>query len=72
MLEEDCRGVAGLADRLGPLKGLFSSAGLELHGTAETMSLADGSRVIAINLRAIYLLSECTVPLLRQAGGDVP
>ncbi len=67
--EDDCRAVAQLAGSLGQVKGLFNCAGLELHGTVETMSLADFNRIISINLTAIFLLSKYVVPLLRNAGG---
>jgi NAD(P)-dependent dehydrogenase (short-subunit alcohol dehydrogenase family) len=67
--EADCAKVAAFADGLGPVKGLFNCAGLELHGTVESMSVADWNKVIAVNLTAIYLLSKFVVPLLRKAGG---
>ena len=67
--EGRCRAVAELAGSLGPVTGLFNCAGLELHGTVETMSPADWARVMSVNLTAIFLLSKHVVPLLRAAGG---
>lgn len=64
-----CAKVAELAGSLGRVKGLFNCAGLELHGTVETMPPKDFDRVIAVNLTAIYLLSRHVVPLIRRGGG---
>jgi NAD(P)-dependent dehydrogenase (short-subunit alcohol dehydrogenase family) len=67
--EANCIKVAGLAASLGRVTGLFNCAGLERHGTVETMPLAEFERVVAVNLTAIFLLSKHIVPLLRAAGG---
>jgi NAD(P)-dependent dehydrogenase (short-subunit alcohol dehydrogenase family) len=67
--EAACKAVAELAGSLGPVTGLFNCAGLELHGTVESMSRADFDRVIAVNLTAIFLLSKCVIPLILAAGG---
>src|SRR5262245_40563058 len=67
--EGPCRAVAALAQSLGPVTGLFNCAGLELHGTVETMPPAEWARVMDVNLTAIFLLSKYVVPLLRAAGG---
>jgi NAD(P)-dependent dehydrogenase (short-subunit alcohol dehydrogenase family) len=67
--EEQCRAVASQASSLGTVRGLFNCAGLELHGTVETMSFLDWRRVLEVNLTAIFLLSKHVVPLLRNAGG---
>ena len=67
--EAHCRATAGLAASLGTVTGLFNCAGLELHGSVETMSPTDWARVLGVNLTAIFLLSKHVVPLLRAAGG---
>jgi NAD(P)-dependent dehydrogenase (short-subunit alcohol dehydrogenase family) len=67
--EAVCQAVAELAGSLGRVTGLFNCAGLELHGTVETMSRKDFDRVVAVNLTAIYLLSRHIVPLIRKGGG---
>ena len=69
--EAHCRATAGLAASLGTFKGLFNCAGLELHGSVETMSPTDWARVLGVNLTAIFLLSKHVVPLLRAAGGGI-
>ena len=67
--DDDCRRVAAQAAQLGPIKGLFNCAGLELHGTVVDMPEADWDRVMAINLKAIFLLSKHVIPLMVQHGG---
>jgi NAD(P)-dependent dehydrogenase (short-subunit alcohol dehydrogenase family) len=67
--DEQCRAVAELAASLGAVKGLFNCVGLELHGTVESMSLRDWTRVLNVNLTSIFLLSKHVVPLLRKSGG---
>jgi NAD(P)-dependent dehydrogenase (short-subunit alcohol dehydrogenase family) len=67
--EADCARVAELAGSLGRVSGLFNCAGLERHGTVETMPLADFERVVQVNLTAMFLLSKFVVPLLRAGGG---
>ena len=67
--EANCARVAALAASLGRVSGLFNCAGLERHGTVETMPLADFERVVKVNLTAIFLLSKFIVPLLRAGGG---
>ena len=67
--ERACREVASLAGSLGRVRGLFNCAGLELHGTVESMSAADFECVLAVNLSTMFLLSKHVVPLLRAGGG---
>jgi len=67
--ETACIEVAKLAGSLGRVTGLFNCAGLERHGTVETMSLAEFERVVAVNLTAMFLLAKHIVPLLRASGG---
>ena len=66
---DECRRVAEEARSLGPVKGLFNCAGLELHGSVVEMPEADWDRVMAINLKAIFLLSKHVVPLMIAGGG---
>lgn len=66
---EDCRKVADRARSLGRVTGLFNCAGLELHGSVVEMPEADWDRVMAINLKAIFLLSKHVIPDLIAGGG---
>ncbi|HWJ74822.1 MAG TPA: SDR family oxidoreductase [Kaistia sp.] len=66
---EDCAKVAELARSLGRVKGLFNCAGLEIHGSVVEMPEADWDRVLAVNLKAIFLLSKHVIPDLIAGGG---
>jgi NAD(P)-dependent dehydrogenase (short-subunit alcohol dehydrogenase family) len=68
-INADCERAAQHAATFGPVRGLFNCAGLELHGTVVSMPEADWDRVMAINLKAIFLLSKHVVPLMLAAGG---
>jgi meso-butanediol dehydrogenase / (S,S)-butanediol dehydrogenase / diacetyl reductase len=67
--DEDCRRVAEIASRLGRVSGLLNCTGLELHGTVVDMPEADWDRVIAANLKTIFLLSKHVIPLMIAGGG---
>jgi NAD(P)-dependent dehydrogenase (short-subunit alcohol dehydrogenase family) len=60
--DADCRRVAERAAALGPVTGLLNCAGIELHGTVVDMPEEDWDRVMAVNLKAIFLLSKHVVP----------
>ena len=66
---EDCKRVADRAAALGRITGLFNCAGLEIHGTVVDMAEADWDRVMAVNLKAIFLLSKHVIPHMAAAGG---
>jgi NAD(P)-dependent dehydrogenase (short-subunit alcohol dehydrogenase family) len=65
----DCKHVAGRAATLGPVTGLLNSAGIELHGSVVEMAEEDWDKVMAVNLKAIFLLSKHVVPLMIPNGG---
>lgn len=67
--QDDCRRAAAAASALGRVKGLFNCAGLELHGSVIDMSEEDFDTVIAINLKAIFLMSKHVLPLIIAGGG---
>lgn len=65
----DCAAAAARAAALGPVTGLLNSAGIELHGTVVEMPEADWDRVMAVNLKGIFLLSKHVIPLMIANGG---
>ncbi len=67
--DEACRRVAETARDLGRVTGLLNCTGLELHGTVIDMPEADWDRVIASNLKTIFLLSKHVIPLMISGGG---
>jgi NAD(P)-dependent dehydrogenase (short-subunit alcohol dehydrogenase family) len=64
-----CAGVAARAASLGRVAGLLNCAGLELHGSVVEMPEEDWDRVMAVNLKAIFLLSKHVIPHMVAAGG---
>jgi NAD(P)-dependent dehydrogenase (short-subunit alcohol dehydrogenase family) len=69
---DDCRRIAEFAAGIGPIKGLFNCAGLELHGTVIDMSEADWDLVMGVNLKAVFLMSKHVIPhLIANGGGAV-
>ncbi len=67
--DEDCRRVAAAAAALGRVTGLLNCTGLEIHGTVVNMPEADWDRVIAANLKTIFLLSKHVIPHMIAGGG---
>ena len=65
----DCIRVAEKAASLGRVTGLLNCTGLELHGTVVDMPEPDWDRVIAANLKTIFLLSKHVIPLMIAGGG---
>jgi NAD(P)-dependent dehydrogenase (short-subunit alcohol dehydrogenase family) len=67
--QADCVRVAERAAALGPVRGLFNCAGLELHGSVVDMPEQDWDRVQDVNLKSVYLMSKAVIPHLRRSGG---
>lgn len=67
---EDCqRAVEMTAARFGKIDTLFNNAGVVHKGTAETTSEEDWSRVLALNVTAVWRMSRLALPHLRAGGG---
>jgi NAD(P)-dependent dehydrogenase (short-subunit alcohol dehydrogenase family) len=67
--DADCIRVAEGAAKLGRVTGLLNCTGLELHGTVIGMPEVEWDRVIAANLKTIFLLSKHVLPLMMRGGG---
>ena len=65
----ECATVAARAAALGRITGLMNCAGLELHGSVVEMPEEDWDRVMAVNLKAIFLLSKHVIPHMVAGGG---
>ena len=66
---EDCMEIAKAAARAGPVKGLFNNAGIELHGSVVEMPEDDWDRLMAVNVKAIFLLCKHVIPHMEAGGG---
>jgi NAD(P)-dependent dehydrogenase (short-subunit alcohol dehydrogenase family) len=61
--------VAAAVEALGGLDGVVNNAGIPMVGRVEDLAEADWDRVLAVNLKAAYLVSRAAWPHLRAAGG---
>ncbi len=69
-VEEDVRSlVEAAAARWGRLDIVVNNAGIVAVQTVEQSSLADWDRVMAVNVRSIFLTTKYALPHLRKAGG---
>jgi NAD(P)-dependent dehydrogenase (short-subunit alcohol dehydrogenase family) len=66
----DCRRVAEAAIReFGRIDILFNNAGIIRRATVLDLKEDDWDRVMAVNVKAIYLLSREVIPHMQKAGG---
>ena len=66
----DCeRAVAQTVGTLGGLDVLFNNAGIIRRAAVPETSEADWDRVMAVNVKSVFLLSKYAVPAMAQAGG---
>lgn len=67
---EDCRRLADRAIReFGRIDILFNNAGIIRRATVLDLSEEDWDRVMAVNVKAIYLLSREVIPHMQKQGG---
>jgi len=66
----DCLNVIEQVKRgFGALHILFNNAGIIRRAAVPDLSEADWDRVIAINVKSVFLLSKFAIPLIKQSGG---
>lgn len=66
----DCGRVVGVTSReFGGLHILMNNAGIIRRATVLELSEADWDQVMGVNVKSVFLLSKCAIPLMRQAGG---
>ena len=63
------RAVDQVHAELGPVGVLVNAAGTDVPGPVVELDVAAWDRVIAVNLRASFLLSKAVWPDMREAGG---
>ncbi len=69
---EDCQeAVDRTVSALGGLDILFNNAGIIRRASVLELSEEEWDRVMAVNVKSIFLMSRCTVPLMTEAGGGV-
>ena len=60
--------VAQTADRFGRLDILVNNAGILVGGTVDNYDLADFDRMIAVNVRAVFVAIQAAVPHMTSGG----
>ena len=66
----DCeRTIARIQKEFGALHVLFNNAGIIRRSSILDLSEADWDRVMAVNIKSIFLLSKSAVPLMEKSGG---
>ncbi len=61
--------VATVAARFGRVDALVNNAGIAIFKPILETTLADWSRVLAVNLTGAFICSQAVAPLMREAGG---
>jgi NAD(P)-dependent dehydrogenase (short-subunit alcohol dehydrogenase family) len=71
-LEADCRrAVEQTVDELDGLDILFNNAGIIRRATVVDTTEDEWDRVMAVNVKSIFLLSKYAVPVMARSGGGV-
>jgi NAD(P)-dependent dehydrogenase (short-subunit alcohol dehydrogenase family) len=71
-LAEDCRrAVVQTVEALGGLDILFNNAGLIRRATVLELYEEEWDRVMAVNVKSVYLMSKYAIPVMDKAGGGV-
>jgi NAD(P)-dependent dehydrogenase (short-subunit alcohol dehydrogenase family) len=66
----DCRRAVGqTVEKLGGLDILFNNAGVIRRATVLDTTEAEWDRVMAVNVKSVFLLSRYAIPVMAQAGG---
>lgn len=66
---QDVQALFAAAERFGGVDILVNNAGLQLERTIEHTSEEEWDRVMAVNLKSVFLCSRAAIPLMRGRGG---
>jgi NAD(P)-dependent dehydrogenase (short-subunit alcohol dehydrogenase family) len=68
----DCERVVNRArEEFGTIHILFNNAGIIRRASVLEISEADWDRVMAVNVKSIFLMSRLVIPIMTKAGGGV-
>ena len=68
--EEECRGVVdAVKERFGRLDILFNNAGIIRRTSVIGSTPEEWDRVVAVNLRSVFLMSKFALPIIAAGGG---
>lgn len=65
------RMVGEILDRFGRMDVLFNNAGILVEGTAEEVTEEDWDRIMAVNVKGVFLMAKEVAPLMVKQGGGV-
>jgi NAD(P)-dependent dehydrogenase (short-subunit alcohol dehydrogenase family) len=66
---DDVQSLFAAAERFGGVDILVNNAGLQLERTIEHTSEEEWDRVMAVNLKSVFLCSRAAIPAMRRRGG---
>ncbi len=68
----DCKKVVEYAlEQFGRLDILFNNAGIIRRATVVDLSEDDWDRVMDVNVKSVFLMSRCAIPIMAKQGGGV-
>ena len=67
--DEDCRRAVASARQQGPLRILVNAAGIIRRATVIETTEADWDRVMAVNVKSVFLMCRHAIPAMREDGG---
>src|SRR4030095_6123691 len=66
----DCRRIVAAAEQAyGRIHILFNTAGIIRRATVLDLSEDDWDRVMAVNVKAMFLMSKHVIPIMERGGG---
>ncbi len=69
---KDCMGaVSKVKDEFGTINILFNNAGIISRTTVLEIGEEEWDRVMAVNIKSVYLLSKFSIPFMIESGGGV-
>lgn len=61
--------IQGILERHQQLDILVNNAGTDVTVSVEELAIADWDRILAVNLRAPFVLSKAVMPIMKRQGG---